>query len=301
MWNLKIQIMPNSLEQKIRAIEDEQYEQAEKEHVAFHDQTKRDEAMQFLGGAMAIDRLKEHLASQVIAALMTIEDQKLYLDYGYSRFAEFLDQCEFSKMSKSQFYKLRDLYLKEGPERYDLFTDWKVPLTTRKLLAAGEVSVEIEGDEVVIGGEERVNVAESRTIKAIIEKLVKEKSALADDLQKQETKLEKQSEKLKQGQADYEELQRNFDSLKDADPFDRALSSAVYSLLNLCESVGQLPDAKRQARANDDVRLFANLWFRVRDAYGSPMALVDIDTQSHSEFDKKIESILAEDGDFGDE
>jgi hypothetical protein len=164
----------------------------------------------------------------------------------------------------------------------------------------GESEISIEGDEIVIGNE-RADLSDLPTIKALINDFANDNKKLFDDAKKKEKQVEDLQAKLKKGSDEYQELQRNFDSLKDADPFDRALSSAVYSLLNLCESVGQLPDAKRQARANDDVRLFANLWFRVRDAYGSPMALVDIDTQSHSEFDKKIESILAEDGDFGDE
>jgi predicted acetyltransferase len=51
----------------------------------------------FLGGAMAIDKLQSHLASQVIGAMMTVEEQKLYLDFGYETFAEFLTKVRSSR------------------------------------------------------------------------------------------------------------------------------------------------------------------------------------------------------------
>src|SRR4051812_19280600 len=166
--------MNNSLQAKMAKVEDEHYQQAETEHIEKHDQQRRNQAYMFLGGAMAIDRLKEHLASQVIAAMMTVEEQKLYLEYGYETFADFLSKSEISPYSKTQFYKLRELYLTEGPTNYDLFTNWKLPLTTRKLLADKGVGIELQGDEVVIG-DERINVGETKVIKEVIARLVKDK------------------------------------------------------------------------------------------------------------------------------
>jgi hypothetical protein len=48
-------------------------------------------------------------------------------------------------------------------------------LTTRRLLAEKGVGIELEGDEVVIGGQERINVGETKAIKEIIARLVKDK------------------------------------------------------------------------------------------------------------------------------
>jgi hypothetical protein len=57
----------------------------------------------FLGGAMAIDKLQKHLASQVIGAMMTVEEQKLYLDFGYETFADFLTKSDLSPLQKRSF------------------------------------------------------------------------------------------------------------------------------------------------------------------------------------------------------
>ncbi|MEQ1644896.1 MAG: hypothetical protein ABL959_15715, partial [Pyrinomonadaceae bacterium] len=227
-----------TLNEKIREVEEQHADEAVSVSLATHDQARRDQANRFLGGAMAIDRLKEHLASQVMTALMTIEEEKLYLDYGHATFAEFLDDNKFSQMSKSTFYRLRELFLKEGPMKYDLLTEWGIPAKLRKQLEAGDI--EIEGNEIVIGGEERVNIGESRAIKAIIEKLVTEKNAVNEDLAKAETKLEKQAAQIKTGSDEITELQRNIDAMHDGDPHDQAFgrcSNAVIQLTNFVSTM----------------------------------------------------------------
>jgi hypothetical protein len=266
--------MNDSLTAKLQKVEEAHFEQAESQHLETHDQQRRDQAYMFLGGAMAIDRLQSHLASQVIAAVMTIEDQKLYLDFGFQTFADFLTKSELSPYSKTQFYKLRDLYLTEGPENYDLFTNWKLPLTTRRLLAEKGVDIEIQGEEVIIGGEERVNVSESRTIKAIIEKLVKEKTDLTDDLSKLEKKTEKQKETINRGREEIEELQRNYDALTEDSTFEKAVMQGVKAMITLVSEVKLLSDEEKAERSEQDLKTFAEQWFQLRDAYGVQAAII---------------------------
>jgi hypothetical protein len=265
--------MNNSLQTKLAQVEDEHYQEAETQHVQKHGAERAAQAYMFLGGAMAIDRLQSHLASQVIAAMMTIEDQKLYQDFGYQTFADFLSKSELSPYSKTQFYKLRELYLTEGPENYDLFTNWKLPLTTRRLLAEKGVEIEVQGDEVIIGGEERVSVSESRTIKAIIEKLVKEKVDLSDDLAKLEAKTEKQKDTIDRGRQELEEAQRQIDQINENSPFERALMGFVKASLTLVGEVKALPEDERAERAEGDLQTFAEQWFQLRDAYGAKHSL----------------------------
>lgn len=273
--------MEKSLKHKLREVEEEHAIEAEVELVDTHRQSRRDEAMRFLGGALAIDRLKEHLASQVITAYMIIEEEKLYLDYDCERFEDFFKKSEFSQMSKSQYYKLRELYLKEGPEQYNLFTDWKVPLSTRKLLAAGDITV--DGDEIVIGGEERVNISESKTIKAVIEKLVKEKISLSEDLEKREAKLEAQSEQIKKGSEEIAEKQRYIDSLLDDSPHDKAVGKLLAAVLKLIEEAEKLPDDLKQSKAEGVCQAFNAQLFRLRDAYGAKFNFRDDELPSIKE------------------
>jgi hypothetical protein len=88
--------MDNSLQAKLAKVEDAHYEQAETDHIEKHADERRAQAYMFLGGAMAIDKLQNHLASQVIGAIMTVEEQKLYLEYGYDTFADFLKVRHFA-------------------------------------------------------------------------------------------------------------------------------------------------------------------------------------------------------------
>jgi hypothetical protein len=280
-------------------VEDEHYAEAETNHLHKHGAERAAQAYMFLGGAMAIDRLQSHLASQVIAAMMTIEDQKLYLDFGYETFAEFLTKSEMSPYSKTQFYKLRELYLTEGPDNYDLFTNWKLPLTTRKLLADKNVGIELQGDEVVIG-DERINVGETKAIKAIIERLVKDKLDVEEAKNKTESKVEKLQEKIKVGEGEFQILQRKYDDATQMRPFDRSLMMTVHWQLHLLEHVADLPTEEAKKRGYDDLKLLAGLFFRIRDAYHIDLALVDFANRvSNDELDKKIDEIL-QDGDLSE-
>jgi hypothetical protein len=95
--------MDNSLQAKLAKVEDAHYEQAETDHIEKHADERRAQAYMFLGGAMAIDKLQNHLASQVIGAIMTVEEQKLYLEYGYDTFADFLSKSDISPVQKRSF------------------------------------------------------------------------------------------------------------------------------------------------------------------------------------------------------
>jgi hypothetical protein len=292
--------MNDSLQAKLAKVEDDHFEQAETNHIDKHAEIRRNQAFMFLGGAMAIDKLQGHLASQVIAAMMTVEDQKLYLEYGYDTFADFLAKSELSPYSKTQFYKLRELYLTEGPQAYDLFTNWKLPLTTRKLLADKGVQIELRGDEVIIGGEETLNVGETKAIKAVIERLIKDKIDVEEAKSKTEGKVEKLQSQIKTGQSEYDILQRKYDDATQMRPFDRSLMMSVHWQLQHLENVSQMPEAEVKKRGYDDLKLLAGIFFRLRDAYKSDMALADFTLRvNDTDLDKKINEILA-DGDLSD-
>src|SRR4051812_27603655 len=286
--------MNDSLTAKLAKVEDDHFAEAEKNHLQKHGTERSAQAYMFLGGAMAMDKLQSHLASQVIGAMMTVEEQKLYLDFGYETFAEFLTKSDLSPYSKTQFYKLRELYLTEGPTRFDLFTNWKLPLTTRRLLAEKGVGIELEGDEVVIGGQERINVGETKAIKEIIARLVKDTIEVQEQKAKTEGKVEKLQTQIKQGLSEYELLQRKYDDATQMRPFDRSLMMSVHWQLSLLENVSQLPAAEQQKRGYDDLKLLAGLFFRLRDAYHIDMALADFNLRvNDTDLDKKINDILA--------
>jgi hypothetical protein len=258
------------------------------------------QAYMFLGGAMAIDKLQNHLASQVIGAMMTVEEQKLYLEYGYDTFADFLNEVRHFTGLKNTVLQASRALSHRRPDNYDLFTNWKLPLTTRRLLAEKGVGIELEGDEVVIGGQERINVGETKAIKEIIARLVKDTIEVQEQKAKTEGKVEKLQTQIKQGQSEYELLQRKYDDATQMRPFDRSLMMSVHWQLSLLENVSQLPDAEQQKRGYDDLKLLAGLFFRLRDAYHIDMALADFNLRvNDTDLDKKINDILA-DGDLSE-
>jgi hypothetical protein len=293
--------MNDSLTKKLREVENDHAEGVVATDLAQYSQTRRDTANRYIGGAMAIDKLKEHLTSQVILALMTVEEEKLYLEFDCQTFAEFLDRKEFSEMSKSTFYRLRDLYLKEGITKFDLLTEWGIPAKLRKQLDSGDI--EIDGDEIVIGGDERVSIGESpKVIKAIIEKLVSEKSAISDELAKSEAKSLKQKEQIKQGISEVESLQRNLDALRTGDPHDEALSQAVYSMLQLTEQVGQLPDERKAAKGRDAIDTLWGVMQKVRSSYGVNYNFAEATpAPAANDLEAKLNAALAEPDDLDDE
>jgi hypothetical protein len=265
--------MPDSVEAKLRKVEDEHALEVHTERQVTHERARRDRAMQMFGAAKYAEGLRAHTATQIIEFLMMVEEEKLYLDYDHETFADFLENSPLSELSKSSYYRMRELYMKEGPQRFDLLSEWKIPARIRKLLTAGDI--EIDGDEVVIGGEERVSLAEQTTIKAVIERQVKEKLELAAANEKLTKKVEKQKEQINRGQEEYDELRRNFDAVDENTRFERAVMQLMNAFFNLTEAVGELNDEEKTARANDDLKLVAGLYYKLSDAYGSKAALTD--------------------------
>lgn len=216
-------------------------------------------ALQFLGGAVALDRLREHLSSQVIAALMAIEDQKLFELYGFKTFKAFLEGSSLSGFSKSGYYRLRDLYLKEGPEQYDLFTEWRIPISTRQLLTDGDVTV--KGSELIVGDKHIAIGDNPKVIKQVIERLVKEKIAATDDAEDKRQKLGAVTEK-------YDRLRKAIDEAEEKPPYVRAYLATVEILLTFINEVQDLPGDMKAERAPGDLDHISELMEQLYRAYG---------------------------------
>jgi hypothetical protein len=292
--------MDNSLQAKLAKVEDDHFADAETEHLASHDQQRRDQAMQMFGAAKYADRLRAQVASQVILFLMSVEENKYYLEFGCKTFVEFLSNGDLSDYSKTQYYKRRELVMSEGVEKYDLYEEWKLPLTLREKLLKTGLQIEVEGNEIVIGGTDRVAVSQPTVVKAVIEKLVKEKLDVEVEKHKSDIKADKLQTQLKNGQQEYEILQRKYDDATQMRPFDRSLMMSVHWQLSLLENVSTLPDIELKKRGYDDLKLLAGLFFRLRDAYKIDMALADFNLRvNDTDLDKKINDILA-DGDLSE-
>ena len=165
------------------------------------------------------------------------------------------------------------------------------PAKVRKQLESGDI--EIVGDEVVIGGQERVGIGESKVIKAILEKLVTEKNALAGDLSKAESNIQNLTSKIDQGQRDFDELQRNLDRLRSGSPYDRAYLAAVDGLLQFPETIGELSDEVRAVKGPEAIGMLWQLLRRVEKSFGTKFTYrTDTPPPSEDQIGKLVEEVM---------
>jgi hypothetical protein len=216
------------------------------------DHSQRDRLMQMIGAAKYADRLRQQSESHLMQLLIEIEDEKLFPQ---ARFAEFLDEARIPGMSKSSYYRLRDLYAKEGADVYDHFFDWRVPYRTRKLLSSGDVRV--EGNEVVIG-KERVKLSESKIVKSVLEKLVQEKLEIRGELEAVEARLEASTDKLEKVTTEHKELCRRVDAVNETTPYEDAYMGLTKAFAVMTAEVRAMDPEARPDLAEDALQHFSD-------------------------------------------
>ncbi len=291
------------LNEKIREIEEVYAEEKQNGILNAHEQARRDEAMRLLGGIRAVDRLQEnifqHISSQLINALILFQKEKMYEHFGFSRFADFLDNSDFSLPSKTAFYRQKELLKAEGVEKYDLFNEAKIPLSTRKLLASGDGgNIEIDGDQIIIG-EERSDLSDLPMIKSLITNFANENRQLNEEKTKADKKIEDLQSRVKTGQSEYEEIRRAMDAANNGTPYERALMKAIGAMLNLAVEANKLPLIEIQSRGRDDIALLWNQMLNVRAALQQEdFAFIEnVDTN----LPESIRKVLSENDDWGDD
>lgn len=265
-----------NLTEKISQLKDEH---AEEQLARLREKHKSDALKQAL---FVLGRIKqnEHLATsiasnlmaQTIRALETFQKEKMFLDAGYTTFDEFLNDREFSPLSKRQYYDRLSLIREHGDEIYDLLTSIGISVRSQKLLGSGDLS--IKNDSLYVGDKE-VEIGNTGIIKDVLNELFDERRTLSVEKEKLEKTIEKQKSQIKTGEAENDRLQRNLDEIDQTPRFQRTLMHAVNSLLILVEAVGELDDDEKKARGREDLQLFADQHFRLADAYGVTASLRD--------------------------
>ena len=290
--------MSKELEKKIRDVEDAHFSDVEKTRMEHFDMQFIHRAYKVRGALHAVGSIADMLMSQHIRGLMVIEEEKLWRAYeeGYSSFADYLSKSAEVGMSKTSYYDRRDVLLTAGDEVLDAVNGKVSPRKIQKLLTDG-VQMSVEDGHLKIG-EESIAINDSRGIANLIEgwhrTLVErdERDAAKD------AKIEKLTEQIATGSEEYNQLQRNFDALRAANPHDRAVSNALQSLLHLTESAGSLPDDVKAAKGKDTVQTLWSVMLRVRDAYGISTPLSEIESVPANDLDRKIADALNEDDDL---
>lgn len=300
-----------TLEKKLREVEDEHFGEIEQTRLGELDQDFIIAAHRFHGALEAVTSIARSLTSKTIEGLMEVEDKKYYLAWtdpvtgeNFKRFVDYLNSDEVPDLSKNKYYDLKALLLSEGAEAFDVFSGKKIPVSTRKLLAAKGVEISVDGDDLVIA-DKRVPVTDRAAMKELVEtvhSVLRERDAREE---KQAHTIEKLENTVRAGQEDFEQLQRSLDAMREGDPYDQAISAAVYALLELTETIGQLSDKRKAEVGPTCMRTMWDILQQVRRATGVSFSFDDGQERAAAAVaggkPSLTQMVLAEDDDFGDE
>jgi hypothetical protein len=284
-----------TLKEKLEQVKDEHLERVIEGQIEKHDLAKNQAAYMLIGGIRSVHRVSDNLNSQVMAAMIQFQKEDMHECFGYKRFADFLDESEFSPMKKSEFYRRKELFDSEGGQIYDAFNAARIPVATRKLLLSGTTQIEIDGDQLIIG-DQRADVKNAGAVKDIILAITEDLRNERTEREKSDAKAERLDAQVKTGKDEYDELRRNLDALNEQSPVERAFSRALSSMLKLTTEASELSPAEKKKRAKNDLQIFAAQWYRLRDAYGSTLAFSEDSGPVGDEFlDRAMKQIALDD------
>jgi len=224
-----------ALEVKIREVEDVHAGEALERHLGNYNQAEREEALLIVGGLIAVDRLKDAVAAETINALARFQQEGRHRALGFNQFADFLTNSPLSPMTKSAFYRAKELLDKEGIPAYNFLTlQLAFPAGKRKLFGRGDIQV--DGENVFIrDGDEELVISQNNP-----ELIFQALTAVADKKTELENTVAKQTAELETAVAKTEELETEILRITAAkaveagtDPHNLALAnlSAAYQVL----------------------------------------------------------------------
>ncbi len=262
---------------------------------------QKEQSLLILGGIHVADRLANSISSQVMNALIKFKDEKMFLNFGYTRFSEFLDNYENSPMTKHQFYKRRDIFLAEGGQIFDLMNEIGVSIATRKKIAeSNHGDIVIDGDTIRIG-EEEADLSNLKMVKTLIEKFSNDCRTLTEKSNKKEEKIDELKKEIKTGFGEFEELRRSFDAAKTGTPYEQALGKAVGAFINLSAEARNLTLVEKEKRGRSDIKALWTQMLIVRNALlQDDFVFTDV-MNNAPEISPLARKALSEDDDWGDE
>ncbi len=293
--------MKDSLSKKIDEVKDTHAAETHAEIMSNHDARAKIEAGFILGRIKQNDHLSQaisaNLDAQTVRALETFQKEKMFKALGFDTFDKFLDESEFSPMSKRQYYDRLALIRGHGDEIYDLLTSVGISVRAQKMLGHGDLA--IKGDALVIG-DQQIEMSNVGLIKDVLNEMFDEKRTLMADREK----LKKQNDALKdqiaRGTDENAELMRALDAMREGNPHDRSLARVVESLLEHTEVVGQMDD---KAKAKKGANALETLWsvlLQVKKSYAIGFHFVEAAANGSSgdDFEAKLNAAINEPDDL---
>jgi cell division protein FtsB len=306
----------SSLATQIDKLKDDHADAALERAQTVQDDNAVKEAVFILGRIKQNDHIGNaiaaNLSAQTILALQRFQQEKKHEALGYDTFDKFLNESPYSPMTKPQYYDRLAIVTKHGPDVADLLTSIGISMRSQKMLGKGELS--IQGDRVFVGDKE-LEGSDTGIIKEVLTELFDERRTLQAESQKKDEKIVKLESQIDQGTDEYEELRRNYDKLRTGDPYDEALAHAIYSLLDLQEQIGHLPDDQKPAKGDIAVPQLWSVIQSVKQSYGirfnftEPSQISNFKSQipasgaatDDDDFQSKLDAAIAEPDDLDQE
>jgi hypothetical protein len=146
-----------------------------------------------LGGINTAHKISETITAKAMTALKQVQEQRLYLSLGHPTFVDFLDNSQYSPMGKNRYYELDKIVNVIGSDEFDLLQSSNVPVSQRRLLTAGDISIE---GELVNIADKQYSITDKKAIKKAIARLIEQQNLIETKAAKQEKDLAKQAEQI---------------------------------------------------------------------------------------------------------
>lgn len=204
------------------------------------------------------EKLATQLSSQALRALEHFAETKGHEALGFERFDDFLNESPYSPMTKHQYYERRAVLDKESDQVFDVLNSMRIPVSARKLLTEG--AVQIEGDEIVVGGNVRVPINNAAAVKNLIKELASETA--------------RQSKKIERGEEQNKKLKKKLDERKQAgngaalSDYDQALLNLLGAYSNLVALAFELKDPERLEKRDYTFARLADQRLQLEEALG---------------------------------
>ncbi len=243
--------MGKKIETAVEQVKQELQQDIDNKLINYQQDKNKMRLAEMFGAIRAIEAVRIQVGSilnaQFMRGLEQFQENKGHEEYGYTRFDDFLDGYDNSPLTKRQYYDRREALNKEGDELFDALNALKIPMSARKLLTDG--SIQIEGDEIIIGAERA-----SLNDKVFIKQAIK---ALAQEQVKTTAKIENLELKLEKGEEENTKLKQEIDRLKLGSPIDEDNSAHPHSVafMNLTVAFRQLCDEAAQLSEDEKHQL----------------------------------------------
>lgn len=137
--------------EKVREAEDEIAAELVEDAFADYNAEEKQTAAILLGRAQASDRISVSLSAEVIRFLGYFEETKSYRALGYPDFVTFLANSGLHNVTKHKYYERKKVLDLEGDPVYDALSLAGIPISVRKQLEPGDVT--LDGSNIIIKAE----------------------------------------------------------------------------------------------------------------------------------------------------